>query len=94
MSWSADIFFNAGDEIYERYRQRNRWFSRYDLDVNSVADRLLKRMLDNDRTKTMEILLSLTMKGTAWVWIANYIRDLLWQNGLAGDRLSQRTSVY
>jgi hypothetical protein len=42
-------------------------------------------MLDNDRTKTMEILLSLTMKGTA-VWIANYIRDLLWQNGLAGDR--------
>lgn len=80
------FFFNAGDEIYERYRQRNRWFSRYDLDVNSVADRLLKRMLDNDRTKTMEILLSLTMKGTAWVWIANYIRDLLWQNGLAGDR--------
>ncbi|EMJ8466920.1 TPA: NTPase, partial [Citrobacter freundii] len=80
------FFFNAGDEIYERYRQRNRWFSRYDLDVNRVADRLLKRMLDNDRTKTMETLLSLTMEGTAWVWIANYIRDLLWQNGLAGDR--------
>ncbi|ELY6169750.1 NTPase [Cronobacter sakazakii] len=80
------FFFNTGDEINVRYRQRNRWFSRYDLDVNRVADRLLKRMMDDDRKKAMETLLSLTKKGTAWVWIANYIRDLLWQNGLAGNR--------
>lgn len=80
------FFFDAGDEIHTRYRKRNHWFSRYDLDVNSVADRLLKRMLDNDRAKAMEDLLLLTMKGNAWVWIANYIRDLLWQNGLAGNR--------
>lgn len=80
------FFFNTGDEIHARYRQRNRWFSRYDLDVNRVADRLLKRMMDDDRKKAMETLLSLTKKGTAWVWIANYIRDLLWQNGLAGNR--------
>ncbi|NYA46143.1 NTPase [Serratia fonticola] len=80
------FFFSAGDEINACYRRRNRWFSRHDLDVNKVADRLLKRMLDNDRAKAMETLLSLTMKGTARVWIANYIRDLLWQNGLAGNR--------
>ncbi|RPH29628.1 NTPase [Buttiauxella warmboldiae] len=80
------FFFEEGDEIHARFRQRNHWFSRYDLDVNSVADRLLKRMLDDDRAKTMNTLLSLTMKGTALVWIANYIRDLLWQNGLAGNR--------
>lgn len=80
------FFFNTGDEINARYRQRNRWFSRYDLDVNRVVDRLLKRLMDNDRAKAMETLLSLTKKGTAWVWIANYIRDLLWQNGLAGNR--------
>ena len=80
------FFFNTGDEIHARYRQRNRWFSRYDLDVNRVADRLLKRMMDDDRTKAMESRLSLTKKGTAWVWIANYIRDLLWQNGLVGNR--------
>lgn len=30
----------------------------------------------------MEIMLSLTMKGTAWVWIAHYIRDLLRKNGV------------
>ncbi|EDF4476584.1 hypothetical protein GBS67_14805 [Salmonella enterica subsp. enterica serovar Typhimurium] len=83
------FFFCAGDEVHARYRQRNRWFSRYDLDVNSVADRLLKRMFDDDRANTMETLLSLTMTGTAWVWIANYIRDLLWQNGLAGNRAEQ-----
>jgi len=80
------FFFSAGDEINNRYRQRNRWFSRYDLDVNSVANRLLKKMLDNDRAATIEILLSLTITGASWVWIANFIRDLLWQNGLAGDR--------
>lgn len=80
------FFFNTGDKVHARYRKRNRWFSRYDLDANRVADRLLKRMLDDDRMKAMETLLSLTKKGTAWVWIANYIRDLLWQNGLAGNR--------
>lgn len=80
------FFFNAGDEVHARYRQRNRWFSRYDLDVTRVVNRLLKRMLGNNRAKAMETLLSLTMKGTAWVWIANYIRDLLWQNGLVGHR--------
>ncbi|KFC76693.1 KAP family P-loop NTPase fold protein [Buttiauxella agrestis] len=80
------FFFSAGDEITTRYRQRNRWFSRYDLDVNRVVDRLLRRMLDDDRAKAMATLHSLTMQGTSWVWIANYIRDLLWQNGLAGNR--------
>ncbi|MEH4929648.1 KAP family P-loop NTPase fold protein [Enterobacter cloacae] len=80
------FFFNTGDEIHARYRQRNRWFSRYDLDVNRVADRLLKRMMDDDRMKAMETLLSLTKKGTALIWITNYIRDLLWQNGLVGNR--------
>lgn len=83
------FFFSAGDEINTRYRQRNRWFSRYDLDVNSVANRLLKKMLDNDRAATIETLFSLTIKGTSLVWIANYIRDLLWQNGLAGNRAEQ-----
>ncbi|MFZ3621821.1 KAP family P-loop NTPase fold protein [Leclercia barmai] len=80
------FFFNSGDEIHARYRHRNRWFSRYDLDVNKVAARLLKRLLDIDREKAIETLLSLTIKGTAWVWIAHYLRDLLWQNGLAGHR--------
>lgn len=83
------FFFSAGDEINTRYRQRNRWFSRYDLDVNSVANRLLKKMLDNDRAATIETLFSLTITGTSWVWIANYIRDLLWQNGLAGNQAEQ-----
>ncbi|WP_237172514.1 hypothetical protein [Pantoea alhagi] len=80
------FFFNEGDEIYARYRRRNRWFSRYDLDVNRVANRFLKRMLDIDRAKAMETLLSLTLEGTAFVWISHYIRDLLWKNGLAGNR--------
>lgn len=81
------FFFSEGDQIIASYQRRNRWFSRYDLDLNKVADRLLRRMQIVDRPKSMEILLSLTIKGTSWAWIANYIRDLLWQNGLVGNRV-------
>lgn len=80
------FFFGAGDDIIARYRQRNRWFSRNNLDVNTVADRLLRKMLAESRTEAMETLLLLTMEGASWIWIANYIRDLLWQNGLAGNQ--------
>lgn len=44
-------------------------------------------MLIVDCPKSKETLLSLTIKGTSWVWIANYIRDLLWQNGWVGNRV-------
>ncbi|EJD6042831.1 NTPase [Providencia rettgeri] len=80
------FFFTSGDEVNNLYRKRNRWFSRYNLDANRVVSRLLKRMLENDRKKAMKTLLTLTQRGKSWVWIANYIRDLLWQNGLAGNR--------
>ncbi|MEQ5128083.1 P-loop NTPase fold protein [Providencia alcalifaciens] len=80
------FFFESGDEINARYRKRNRWFSRHDLDVNRVANRLLKKMLENNRGKAMKTLLALTQTGKSWVWIANYIRDLLWQNELVGNR--------
>lgn len=81
-----DFFFNFGDEIIASYRQRNRWFSRYDLDLNRVVDRFLKKMFDANREEAMTLLLSLTKKGGALFWIADYIRDLLWQNGLVGNR--------
>lgn len=80
------FFFREGDAVPECYRKRNRWFSRHDLELNSVADRLLKKMLDEDRVSAMQTLLSQTTEGDSMVWIANDIRDLLWQNGLAGDR--------
>ncbi|WP_426445995.1 KAP family P-loop NTPase fold protein [Siccibacter colletis] len=81
------FFFHFGDEIIARYRQRNRWFSPHDLDIKRVVDRFLKQMLDANRDKAIELLLSLTVKGESLFWIADYIRHLLWQNGLAGNRV-------
>ncbi|WP_338882077.1 KAP family P-loop NTPase fold protein [Aeromonas hydrophila] len=80
------FFFNYGDEIISLFRQRNSWFVRYDLDVTSVVNRLLKKMLEDDRTVAIDALLTLVITGESWAWIANYIRDLLWQNGMAGNR--------
>lgn len=80
------FFFNMGDEVLKRYRERSRWFSRYDLETNGVADLLLKRIAETDRPGSIEALLRLTATGSAKVWIANYVRDLLRQNGLAGNR--------
>jgi hypothetical protein len=80
------FFFNSGDEIISRFRQRNRWFVRYDLDISSVVNRLLKNMLEDDRAVAIDTLLMLVITGESWAWIANYIRDLLWQNGMAGNR--------
>ncbi|GKV93185.1 phage T7 exclusion protein [Pectobacterium carotovorum subsp. carotovorum] len=80
------FFFNSGDEITVLYRQRNRWFSLSDLEVNTVANRLLRRMIRDNRDKALETLLLLATKGIAWIWAASFVRDLLWQNGMAGNR--------
>ncbi|MGL4352675.1 MAG: KAP family P-loop NTPase fold protein [Aeromonas popoffii] len=80
------FFFNYGDEIISRFRLRNSWFFRYDLDVSSVVNRLLKKMLEDDRAVAIDTLITLATTGRSWAWIANYIRDLLWQNGMTGNR--------
>ncbi|WP_250902952.1 hypothetical protein [Enterobacter mori] len=43
-------------------------------------------MLEDGRPQAIDLLLSLTIKVEALVWIANYIRDLLRQNGVVGNR--------
>ncbi|KMK81824.1 KAP family P-loop NTPase fold protein [Pectobacterium brasiliense] len=80
------FFFNSGDEITALYRQRNRWFSLSDLEVNTVANRLLRRMIRDNRDKALGTLVLLVARGIAWIWAASFVRDLLWQNGMAGNR--------
>lgn len=80
------FFFNEGDEVLKRYRERNRWFSRYDLETNGVANLFLKRIAETDHQGFTDILLRLTATGSAIIWISNYVCDLLRQNGLVGKR--------
>ncbi|MDF7680967.1 P-loop NTPase fold protein [Enterobacteriaceae bacterium ESL0689] len=74
------FFFNHGDEITTRYRQKSHYVAWYDLDVNGVVDRLVEKILADDRTRAMEILLLLIKAGRSCVWIAFYIRYLIWHN--------------
>ncbi|MGT3165341.1 KAP family P-loop NTPase fold protein [Yersinia enterocolitica] len=80
------FFFNRGDKVTERYQARNTWFSPHDLDMQGVTDRLLHRMCDENRDAALAALTSLSMEGESWFWIADYMRHLLWQNGIVGNR--------
>lgn len=80
------FFFNQGDTVIERYQDRDVWFAAYDLDMNVVVDRLIRKMCEERRAESLSVLKSLCTEGESWLWIASYVRHLLWQNGLAGDR--------
>lgn len=80
------FFFDYGDVMVERYRQDNEWFAPHQLDTYSVADRLIQRMLREDAAHTMKFLIARLQSGKAWYWCAEYVRHLLWQHGIVGDR--------
>lgn len=80
------FFFDNGDVMVERYRQDNEWFALHQLDTYSVADRLIQRMLQEDAASTMKFLIAQLQSGKAWYWCAEYVRHLLWQHGIVGDR--------
>jgi hypothetical protein len=80
------FFFDNGDVMVERYRQDNEGFALYQLDTYSVADRLIQRMLQEDAASTMKFLIARLQSGKAWYWCAEYVRHLLWQHGIVGDR--------
>lgn len=80
------FFFDYGDEMLERYQADNEWFGLHDLDTYSVADRLIRRMVQEDEEKTMAFLTEQARLGRAWYWIAEYVRHLLMEHGMAGQR--------
>ncbi|WP_159282674.1 KAP family P-loop NTPase fold protein [Rahnella variigena] len=80
------FFFDYGDEVIHRYHQLNVWFAAYDLDIDGVVDRLIQRMCEVNRAATITFLQDICVEGNAWSWIARYVRHLMWQNGLVGDR--------
>nr|ELA0209310.1 pilA-like protein [Klebsiella aerogenes]ELA0230413.1 pilA-like protein [Klebsiella aerogenes] len=80
------FFFEHGDEVIKRYTIRNEWFEPHNLDMNSVATRLLQRLCEDKSWPVIENLGTMLDTGKAWRWIADYFRQLLWMHGLAGNR--------
>lgn len=84
------FFFDNGDEMLRRYQARNAWTSLHDLDTYSVADRLIQRILREDAAATRKFLTVRLQRGKAWYWSAEYVRHLLWQHGIVGNRMGQQ----
>jgi len=84
------FFFNQGDTVIEHYQDRDVWLAAFDLDMDVVVDRLIRKMCEEHRAESLSFLKSLCAEGESRLWIASYVRHLLWQNGLAGDRQSDK----
>ncbi|HCM2994866.1 NTPase [Klebsiella aerogenes] len=80
------FFFNYADGVMALYYERNQWFSWQTLGTEEVVNNLLRRLLDLDRSRGMRLLKQLFTQGSAWNWAAGYLRELLWQNGMAGNQ--------
>ncbi|WP_336766954.1 KAP family P-loop NTPase fold protein [Pantoea ananatis] len=77
------FFFDHTDEVSSRFRIRNTWFSLRETGINQVVRHLLKHMQDIDETRTVTRIEALIIKGASPFWIADFMRDLIWEHGLA-----------
>lgn len=80
------FFFNYADGVMAFYFERNKWFSERSLGTVEVVNHLLRRLLVLDRPRANRLLKQQFMQGRAWNWAAGYLRELLWQNGMAGNQ--------
>ncbi|WGK60050.1 P-loop NTPase fold protein [Pantoea sp. SS70] len=79
------FFFNSGDRVKKAFIERSAFFIMRDTGADVLVRQLISQMLKRDRERTLTTLASLFVKGKAIMWSADFMRDLLWQHGLAGD---------
>ncbi|EFL9247417.1 exclusion suppressor FxsA [Escherichia coli] len=77
------FFFDHTDEVSTRFSIRNPWFSLREMAINEVVRHLLKHMQDIDETRTITLMEKLIVTGASPFWIADFMRDLIWEHGLA-----------
>lgn len=80
------FFFEYADDLVSRYRGHGNWFAMYDIELDTLVDRLLTRLLSEDRPSTLDYLSERLRNDKAVYWTAIYLRHLVWQNGMAGTR--------
>lgn len=79
----VQFFFDHTDEVSTRFRIRNIWFSLRETGINQVVRHLLKHIQDIDETRTVARMETLIVTGASPFWIADFMRDLIWEHGLA-----------
>lgn len=83
----AQFFFDHTDEASTRFRTRNVWFSLRETGINQVVRHMLKHMLAVDEARTITWMETLVTVGTSPFWIADFMRDLIWEHGLAQNAM-------
>lgn len=81
-----EFLFLHGDVIYLRFRERGHWLTIGDLELKELADRLLRRLYENDSQAALDQLSMAFKSKMSFNWSIGYLRHLLWQHGLAGNR--------
>ena len=84
----VSFFFNYTDTVNERFRARNTWFSLRETGIDQVVRNLLKHMLDLNESGTIAHLERLITEGCSPFWIADFMRGLVWEHGLAQNTVS------
>lgn len=84
----VSFFFNYTDTVSERFRARNTWFSLSETGIDQVVRNLLKHMLDLDESETIAHLERLITECCSPFWIADFMRSLVWEHGLAQNSVS------
>ncbi|MDP0790013.1 hypothetical protein Q8F84_27670, partial [Klebsiella pneumoniae] len=75
-----------GDEIIKRFKTRGAWLSIGDMGLNEVTDRLFRHLNSLNAGEMLSYMRESLTDEKRFHWSLTYLRHLLWQNGLAGNR--------
>ncbi|MCS5452283.1 hypothetical protein NX785_21180 [Enterobacter huaxiensis] len=80
------FMFEYGDEIIKRFQMRGAWVVKGDMGLKEVTDRLFRHLNNLNAGEMLSYLRESLTDEKRFHWSLYYLRHLLWQNGLAGNR--------
>ncbi|RSK63160.1 hypothetical protein EJE24_22705 [Enterobacter huaxiensis] len=80
------FMFEYGDEIIKRFQMRGAWVMKGDMGLKEVTDRLFRHLNSLNAGEMLSYLHESLTDEKRFHWSLSYLRHLLWQNGLAGNR--------
>lgn len=81
-----EFVFTHADEVMHYFRHNGRLFRYHRVGLEQLTTQLIVQMLADQRAETLAYLQELVEGHASTRWTADYVRDLLWLHGAAGDR--------
>ncbi|HHI2442714.1 TPA: P-loop NTPase fold protein [Enterobacter cloacae] len=80
------FIFRNGDKISTLYRKRVSWLHISELGLMELADRLIRRLYIAKKDEILNYLKNALQSRETFTSGISYLRHMLWQNGLSGNR--------